>query len=173
MAALAVVALLTGLAAVSLRGLTRHADAEALLDRLVALDATARQRAMRDDQPWLLVFDFERQRAWTEPALETTGRSMSSSQAEVWWTSAVPLTAVQYLSGDAVTDGQAVVLVHLDGRSAGYALEASVRSAAQESPSPAYAVVIAGETGQALAYPHPEAVDAVVAATADARADAR
>lgn len=140
---LVILGLLTGLAALSLRGVQRNVDMETWVERVAALDRQARDRAERQGQPWRLVLDVQQQRIWNE-STDESGQDKSST--ELGTPQGWELAAVQVHRGDAarefVNGGQDTVLCATHGVSPSYAIE--LRNEQGES----FWLMVAGGSGQ-------------------------
>ncbi len=172
-AVLAVMAVVTGVASVSLRGVKWQTDADALLTELSALDESTRQRAARHRRPWQIVLDLAARNAWAEPVVETTtdtaeheaGRGRSVS-----WNADPSITRAWQLPGQAISATQIVILVDASGRSPDYAVQMSTGLAEQRS---AEYIVVAGDTGQNKRTSRKEDLDAWATMVAGPWPDAR
>ncbi|MEM8875884.1 MAG: hypothetical protein AAGD32_16675, partial [Planctomycetota bacterium] len=168
-AVLALMALLTGVAAVSLRGMQTNTDALALVGALGQLDATARERCRRDRTPRRLVLDFAARRAWLERIKKETGDSLSKSVSasagrSVRWRRELRLCDVRIFdeAGQRLESGQAVVVIDADGTSPDYAFAVRADSeAVNNGEAWLHGAMIAGRTGQRVVFEGKEAFDAV------------
>ncbi|MEM8738833.1 MAG: prepilin-type N-terminal cleavage/methylation domain-containing protein [Planctomycetota bacterium] len=120
--------LLTGTAALSLRGLQRNVDIDAWVERAVQLDHQTRRRAEQQGRPWRVVVDLTQQSLWAEPVEELIDFRGAQLRVPRGWT-----LRETYTSGDqaavtastTATTRQVVLLCSTQGVMPTYALRLS------------------------------------------------
>ncbi|MEM9916318.1 MAG: prepilin-type N-terminal cleavage/methylation domain-containing protein [Planctomycetota bacterium] len=142
---LIILGLLTGTAALSLRGLQHNMDLETWDEQIAQLDHLTRQRAEQQGKPWRMVFDLERQRVWAEPQLSLETPSKNLKVPRGWALDEVLTSDEQANYAYPRTTRQVTVTCSTQGVTSTYALRLSNSKTGHK-----HQVLVVGSSGQRI-----------------------
>lgn len=147
---LVIVGLLTGLTVLSGVGLKRSASLDAWTQRLAALDRQTRHRAGAQGRSWRLVFDFQNQTVWNEPA---SRRAADEPARRIGAPTGLRMVSVHRATDPASntnlshTTGQVAITYSPTGTSDSYAVAVEHESGGRKQ-----ALLILGGSGQPIKH---------------------
>ena len=158
-ACLVIVGLLTGVAALSLRGAQRNLDLDSWVEQMTVLDQSTRQRAQSQGVAWRLVFDLNESTVWSETSAKL---AQEQNGNPLWMPRGWRIRDVRVhrntRSPDLSRSEQEVLGFAMSGVSRSYAVELENENDAR------FWLLIAGGSGQWMTMNHEDQVQDIFAA---------